>query len=124
MASVSEKHGADANIGHVERVLSRDSDVKNHMNYDRIDKEVAAYASATVVNISEEENLRLRKLVDKRVLFVSILGYLIISSRTSFKYQHGNSQTVGIALHILQSQDCPVHMHGVHVQKCTSTTAT
>lgn len=68
----------DIDIGHVERTISAgDLDKRDHMDYDRVDKEVAAYTNDTAIHISEEESLRLRKKVDKRVLFVMIVTYFL-----------------------------------------------
>lgn len=47
------------------------------MNYDRVDEDVAKYASATAINISPEENSRLKRQIDKRVLAVMIFTYFI-----------------------------------------------
>lgn len=47
------------------------------MNYDRVDKEVAKYASGAVVHVSPEDNARLKKKIDKRVLAVMIFTYFI-----------------------------------------------
>lgn len=46
-------------------------------NYSKIDKELAQYASDTVIEISEAENTRLRKMIDKRVLVVMMSVYLL-----------------------------------------------
>lgn len=51
--------------------------LKDHMNYDRVDKEVAQYASEVAINISPEENSRLKKLVDRRVLAIMIFTYFL-----------------------------------------------
>lgn len=66
-------------IGQVERVLSAEDEKIDHVNYDRIDKEVAKYADATAdrVHISEEENKRLKKLIDRRVLPIMIITYFL-----------------------------------------------
>jgi len=50
---------------------------KDHMNYDLVDKDVAQYASETIVYIDEATNARLKRLIDKRVLFVMVVTYLI-----------------------------------------------
>jgi hypothetical protein len=71
---------ANKEIGQVESVLSGDDMTKaDHVNYDRIDKEVAKYAdpNAEHIHISEEENLRLKKLIDKRVLPIMIVTYFL-----------------------------------------------
>ncbi|PQE12587.1 allantoate permease protein [Rutstroemia sp. NJR-2017a BBW] len=47
------------------------------MDYDRVDSEVAKYTSDAIVHISEDENKRLRKLIDKRVLVIMILTYFL-----------------------------------------------
>lgn len=50
---------------------------KEHMNYNRVDKEVAKYASAVAIEISPEENKRLKRQVDKRVLSIMIFTYFL-----------------------------------------------
>jgi hypothetical protein len=65
-------------IAQVERVLSADTGLeKDHINYDRIDKELAKYANATAVEISPEENQRLKKLINQRVLPIMIFTYFL-----------------------------------------------
>jgi hypothetical protein len=71
---------ADKNdIGQVERVLSAEDEKVDHVNYDRIDAEVAKYADATAerVHITEEENKRLKRLIDRRVLPIMIVTYFL-----------------------------------------------
>jgi hypothetical protein len=66
-------------IGQVERVMSGEDEKVDHINYDRVDKEVAKYADAYAdrVHISEEENKRLKKLIDRRVLPIMIVTYFL-----------------------------------------------
>jgi hypothetical protein len=66
-------------IGQVERVMSGEDEKMDHVNYDRIDAEVAKYADANAeqVHISEEENRRLKKLIDRRVLPIMIVTYFL-----------------------------------------------
>jgi hypothetical protein len=66
-------------IGQVERVLSGETEKNDHVNYDRIDAEVAKYADANAeaVHISEEENKRLKRLIDRRVLPIMIVTYFL-----------------------------------------------
>lgn len=65
-------------INQVERVLSMDDEKVDHVNYDRIDDEVAKYANATSdIVITEEENRRLKRLVDKRVLPIMVFTYFL-----------------------------------------------
>ena len=55
-----------------------DDDLKqDHMNYDRVDKEVAKYAGDVAIHISPEENARLKSKVDKRVLSIMIFTYFL-----------------------------------------------
>jgi len=63
-------------IAQIERATSPNID-KDHINYDRVDKEVAKYASDTIVEISEVESKRLRRLIDKRVLSIMIFTYFL-----------------------------------------------
>ncbi|RDL38852.1 MFS general substrate transporter [Venustampulla echinocandica] len=60
---------------HIEH--GNDDLIKEHMNYDRVDAEVAKYASTTAVVISPEENKRLKMMVDKRVLSIMIFTYFL-----------------------------------------------
>lgn len=65
-------------IAEIERVLSPESDLKkDHMNFDRVDDEVAKYVSTTRIEISEEENKRLRRLINRRVLPIMIFTYFL-----------------------------------------------
>lgn len=74
--SYDQKH----DINKVERVLSAEDEKVDHVNYDRIDDEVAKYADATVVtHISEEENKRLKRLIDRRVLPIMVVTYFLQS---------------------------------------------
>ncbi|PSN67488.1 MFS general substrate transporter [Corynespora cassiicola Philippines] len=70
---------ADAkDIHNVERVLSAEDEKVDHVNYDRIDDEVAKYADATgAIHISEEENRRLKSLIDRRVLPIMVFTYFL-----------------------------------------------
>jgi hypothetical protein len=65
-------------IAPVEHVEGGDDDIKNdHMDYGRVDAEVAKYASEVAVAISPEENARLKRMVDKRVLSIMIFTYFL-----------------------------------------------
>lgn len=48
-----------------------------HVNYSKVDKELAQYANDTNIEISEEENNRLRRMIDKRVLVIMVTVYLL-----------------------------------------------
>jgi hypothetical protein len=60
----------------VERVLSTDEKAE-HMNYDRIDGELAKYANAEAIEISPEENKRLKRMIDRRVLPIMVFTYFL-----------------------------------------------
>ncbi|EXJ66577.1 uncharacterized protein A1O5_10247 [Cladophialophora psammophila CBS 110553] len=65
-------------ISQIERVVSGGSDLqKDFIDYDRIDKDVAKYANATRVEISEKENRRLRRMIDRRILAVMVPTYFL-----------------------------------------------
>ncbi|KAK6529108.1 hypothetical protein TWF694_004323 [Orbilia ellipsospora] len=68
-----------AEISHLERVTSSDEyAVKDHLDFERVDKEIAKYADPSrVVEISEEENKRLKRMIDKRVLAVMVFTYFL-----------------------------------------------
>ncbi|KAF2834745.1 MFS transporter [Patellaria atrata CBS 101060] len=68
----------DHDVGLIERIMSADETLqKDHMNYDRVDKELAKYAQATAIEISPEENKRLKRMIDKRILPVLIFTYFL-----------------------------------------------
>lgn len=77
--SVKErKHDEDA--VHIERVLSpADNSMRkvDHMDYDRVDDEVAKYANAELIEINEMESKRLKKMIDRRVLLIMVVTYFI-----------------------------------------------
>jgi type III secretory pathway component EscR len=65
-------------ISQIERVMSGSSELqKDFVDYDRIDKDVAKYASTTQVVISAEENKRLKRMIDRRVLAIMIPTYFL-----------------------------------------------
>lgn len=51
--------------------------IKDHADYDKIDKELAQYAGSTAISISPSESTRLRRLIDRRVLVVMITTYFL-----------------------------------------------
>jgi len=69
---------SDPEIAPVEHAEVEDVDLKkDHMDYNRVDKEVAKYASDVAIDISPEENSRLKRLVDRRVLSIMIFTYFL-----------------------------------------------
>jgi hypothetical protein len=79
-ASTPQIHYGDDkhDISQIERTVSDADDFnKDHINYDRIDKELAQYASATRVEISPEDDKRLKRMIDKRVLSIMIFTYFL-----------------------------------------------
>ncbi|KAL4922796.1 major facilitator superfamily domain-containing protein [Aspergillus aurantiobrunneus] len=54
-----------------------ESPQKNHTNHDLVDKEVAKYATETAIEVDEETSKRLKRMIDKRVLVVMMVTYLI-----------------------------------------------
>ncbi len=72
--------GDKNDINEIERAQSAvdpDLDKKDQTDYDKVDKELAQYVSSARVDISPEENTRLRRLIDKRILTVMIATYFI-----------------------------------------------
>lgn len=76
-AAVQDEQIESKEKNDLERTQSADFDKSNLQNYDKVDKEVAKYASDSRIEISEEENTRLRRLIDKRVLLVMISTYFL-----------------------------------------------
>lgn len=50
---------------------------KNLTNYNLVDREVAKYATDGAIEIDEATNKRLKKMIDKRILVVMMITYLI-----------------------------------------------
>lgn len=72
-----KKTSHDVEIAAARHVEYGDDLKKDHMNYDRVDKEVAKYASEVAIDISPEENKRLKTLIDRRVLGIMIFTYFL-----------------------------------------------
>lgn len=64
-------------ITQAERTLSAADEKADHANYERVDDEVARYANATGVALSEAEDARLKKLIDRRVLPIMVFTYFL-----------------------------------------------
>lgn len=87
VASTQEKDFKDVDMGeyknkqdisHVEKVLSCPDDLaKDNTDISRVDKEIQAYAAHGQVDIDEETNRRLKKLIDRRVLVIMICTYFL-----------------------------------------------
>ncbi|KAJ5693450.1 hypothetical protein N7462_002873 [Penicillium macrosclerotiorum] len=57
--------------------VPNDGPDKNHTNYNLVDHEVAKYATEAAIPIDEATNKRLKRMIDKRVLVVMMITYLI-----------------------------------------------
>lgn len=77
--SRDDKKTDNADISQVERIVSAgEADLeKDHMNYDRVDQELAKYAHGARVEISEADNKRLKRMIDKRVLPIMVFTYFL-----------------------------------------------
>lgn len=77
--SLHDEHKHSLHDVDVERKTSCTEDVAkgDHTHYEKMDKEVAKYAGGEAIHISPEENIRLRKMIDKRVLVVMITTYFL-----------------------------------------------
>ncbi|CZR51051.1 related to allantoate permease [Phialocephala subalpina] len=64
-------------ITHAPEVVEDEFPKKGLVNHDLVDKEVAQYASETIVEIDEVTNKRLKRLIDKRVLAIMVCTYFI-----------------------------------------------
>ena len=65
-------------IAQVERTASTASDLKkDHMDYERVDKELAKYASSARIKVDEATSRRLRRMIDRRVLAIMIATYFL-----------------------------------------------
>lgn len=67
-------------MAEVERAQSVPEDIEEkgeRADYGKVDSEVAKYSSSAQVVISPEDNVRLRKLIDRRVLVVMVTTYFL-----------------------------------------------
>lgn len=70
----------DDDIHKTDRALATDEVEfagKDHPDYNKIDREVAQYASDTRIEISPEKNAELRRMIDRRVLVVMVGTYFL-----------------------------------------------
>jgi hypothetical protein len=65
----TKSHDLDPHVDELEKA--------NHADYNKIDHELAKYAGDNAIEVSEEENTRLRRMIDKRVLIVMITIYFL-----------------------------------------------
>lgn len=64
-------------VSELERIQSPEFDKSGLQNFNKMDKELAQYVSDARIHISDEEDKRLRRLIDKRVLAIMITTYFI-----------------------------------------------
>lgn len=65
-------------VANIERVLSATDDLeKDHADYNRMDAEIAKYADTAAIEIAPDEDKRLRKLIDRRVLVCMVCTYFL-----------------------------------------------
>ncbi|TVY51345.1 putative transporter [Lachnellula cervina] len=77
-ADVGHKVALDPEIAPAVHAENEDENLKkDHMDFNRVDKEVAKYASGVAVHVSPEDNSRLKRQIDKRVLSIMIFTYFL-----------------------------------------------
>lgn len=76
-AAGDQKVDVSKDVSEVERAQSPELEKRLRPDYSKMDKELAQYVSDTRIDISEEENNRLRRLIDKRVLVIMITTYFL-----------------------------------------------
>lgn len=69
----------ESDLAEIERAHSVDPglDKADQVRYDRVDKELAQYINNEAMEVSDAENSRLRRMIDKRVLVIMITTYFI-----------------------------------------------
>ncbi|KAJ5101262.1 hypothetical protein NUU61_003484 [Penicillium alfredii] len=76
--SVEMEDHSKRDISHVERVLSPDDDLrKEDTDHTLVDKEIQMYAARGQVEVDEETNSRLKKMIDRRILVIMICTYFL-----------------------------------------------
>jgi hypothetical protein len=67
----------DPEIPGPENASLADEPLKSVANHERIDPEVAKYATNDGITVSDSENNRLKRMIDKRVLGVMVFTYFL-----------------------------------------------
>ena len=73
----SQRKKSFNDIEHLDRPGSPGDVEKDHVNYDKVDSELAKYVGDGRLDIPPEENTRLRRMIDRRVLVVMITTYFL-----------------------------------------------
>lgn len=76
-ASGDRKDDLQKDVVEAERAHSAEFQKQPMQNYGKVDKELAQYVSDVRIDISPDENRRLRRLIDKRVLAIMITTYFL-----------------------------------------------
>lgn len=78
-SEINNAHGSEKDDAvRLETVMSNEENLKrDHMNYERVDKELAKYTAGVRIEIAPEDDARLKKLIDRRVLVIMILTYFL-----------------------------------------------
>jgi hypothetical protein len=71
-----QKHNPAEDLIDAERAHSPELE-KSRQDYSKVDKELAQYVSDVRIDISPEENKRLLKMIDKRILAIMITTYFL-----------------------------------------------
>lgn len=105
------KSSAKADAIQLEQARSSDELASDHMNYERVDQEIAKYATATGIELSPETNKRLKSAIDKRVLVVMVITYFIQAlDKGTLSFASIMGIKTDLALH--GQQVCPGSFHG------------
>jgi hypothetical protein len=75
-ATGDQKHKPEVDYIDAERAHSPELE-KSRQDYSKVDKELAQYVSDVRIDISPEENKRLLKMIDKRILAIMITTYFL-----------------------------------------------
>jgi hypothetical protein len=109
-SQISEHKG----VTYLEQVFSG-GEKSNVADYDRIDPEVAKYASDKAIHIDDETNKRLKRMIDKRVLVVMCATYFLQSldkATLSFSAIMGLQADTGlVGQEVSTSKSFPIFMH-------------
>ncbi|KAL2128522.1 hypothetical protein VTI74DRAFT_9082 [Chaetomium olivicolor] len=72
-----QKLDTKRDIVEAERAQSPELEKSAMQNFDKMDKELAQYVSEARIDISPEENKRLLRLIDKRILLIMVTTYFL-----------------------------------------------
>jgi hypothetical protein len=95
---------------------------KNQANLDLVDNEVAQYVAESRVQIDEDTNKRLKRMIDKRILVIMVVTYFTQSldrGTMSFASIMGIIQDANLAPNQVRQTNIEIWLNQAHLTGCS-----